>query len=335
MPSPNVLITAASRRVPLVQAFRRALHADGGGRVIVTDVNALSPAVYAGDRAYLAPLASDRSYLDEIFAIAHAERVGLIVPTIDDEMPLFASAADRFLEDGIRVAVSPESTTSICNDKYATCTALAAHGVAAAASYLPREIPSPAPLPLFIKPRFGRGSVGAFPVRNQRELDFFLTYVTTPVVQEFLDGPEFTIDMLCDFDGVPLAIVPRERVVIRAGVIDRGRTVKRASLLQLAEACAEALPFAGPVNLQCRIVGDRPVIFEINPRFSGGIPLTIEAGVDFASMLLRLARGQRVSPCIGRFRENLWMSNYESSVFLNEGQVRLEPLRRAGVAEVA
>jgi hypothetical protein len=41
----NVLITAASRRVPLVQAFRSALARQGGGRVVVTDVNAQSPAV--------------------------------------------------------------------------------------------------------------------------------------------------------------------------------------------------------------------------------------------------------------------------------------------------
>src|SRR4051812_29804435 len=55
----NVLITAASRRVPLVNAFRAALARQGGGRVVVTDVNALSPAVYSGDRAYLVPLTSD------------------------------------------------------------------------------------------------------------------------------------------------------------------------------------------------------------------------------------------------------------------------------------
>ena len=50
-------------------------------------------------------------------------------------------------------------------------------------------------------------------------------------------------------------------------------------------ACAAALRFVGPINIQCRIVDGRPVIFEINPRFSGGIPLTIEAGADFPLML--------------------------------------------------
>jgi carbamoyl-phosphate synthase large subunit len=321
----NVLITAASRRVPLVQAFRRAVMSCGGGSVIVTDVNPLSPAVYAADRAYRVPLASDAGYVDEVLAICKSERVGLVVPTIDDELTSFALAAPAFREGGVLVAVSCAETTAVCNDKYDTCRTLRANGIAAAASFLPRDLAAAPAFPLFVKPRFGRGSVGAYMIRTPRDLAFFVEYVSDPVVQEYLDGPEFTIDMLCDFSGRPLSIVPRERVVIRAGVSDRGRTSKDPRLLDLAVACAAALPFAGPVNIQCRIVAGRPIVFEINPRFSGGIPLTIEAGADFPRMLAQLALGRRVAPSIGRFRDNVWMTNYEASVFLEEGDIRLEP----------
>ncbi len=90
-----------------------------------------------------------------------------------------------------------------------------------------------------------RASAAAPSVRSRcaiaRELEFFLRLRPDPVVQEYLDGPEFTIDVLCDFEGAPLSIVPRERVVIRAGVIDRGRTVNDPRLIALAEAaCARA-----------------------------------------------------------------------------------------------
>jgi carbamoyl-phosphate synthase large subunit len=321
----NVLITAASRRVALVRAFRRALAPLGSGTVVVTDVNPLSPAVYAADRAYRVPMASDDGYIDEILAICRAERVGLVVPTIDDELTAFAVAAPAFLAAGVLVAVSPAATIAVCNDKYATCRTLSAAGTAAAASFLPGELSAAPTLPLFVKPRFGRGSVGAFMISTPRDLAFFVEYVADPVIQEYLDGPEFTIDMLCDFSGRPLSIVPRERVVIRAGVTDRGRTVKDPRLLDLAVSCAAALPFAGAVNIQCRMVGGRPIVFEINPRFSGGIPLTIEAGADFPQMLAQLALGRRVAPSIGRFRDNVWMTNYETSVFLEQGDIRLEP----------
>lgn len=328
----NVLITAASRRVPLVNAFRAALARQGGGRVVVTDVNALSPAVYSGDTAYRVPLTSDPGYLDEVLAICVAERIGMLIPTIDDELPIFSAAVARFAAQGVRVVVSPEETTLLCNDKYETCRVLREKGVPAAESFLPGGLPAEPTFPMFIKPNFGRGSVGAVTVRSRREFDFFLDYVDGPVIQEYLDGPEFTIDVLCDFSGRPLSIVPRERVVVRAGVIDRGRTVNDPALIDLARACVSALSFRGPINIQCRVHNGRPTVFEINPRFSGGIPLTIEAGADFPAMLLQLHAGRRVKPSIGQFRDQLWMTNYEASVFLDEARVRLEPLG-APVAE--
>jgi len=332
--SPNILITAASRRVPLVRAFQQALTGTGqGGRVVVTDVNPLSPAVYAADRAFRVPFASDPSYIDTVLAIALAEGIGLVVPTIDDELPVFGRALDRFAGHGIRVAVSSPDTTELCNDKYGTCRTLAAHGIDAASSWLAGELPADLPFPLFIKPRRGRGSIGAHAVRNQRELDFFLDYVSDPVVQGYLDGPEFTIDLLCDFSGRPVSVVPRRREVIRAGVIDRGCTVRDQRLIDLALACAGVLPLVGAVNIQCRMVDGRPVVFEINPRFSGGIPLTIAAGADFPRMLIDLARGRTVRPAIGRFRDRLWMTSFETSIFVDEAQIVLPAHQPAAAVE--
>lgn len=319
----NVLVTAGSRRVPLVQAFQRALSASGGGVVVVTDVNPMSPAVYAADRAFRVPLSKDPGYIDQILAVAIGEGVGLVVPTIDDELELFGRATGRFAAAGIRVAVSRPETTALCDDKFATCSLLRERGVAAAESWLPQDLPAVPSFPLFVKPRRGRGGVGAYAIRNARDLAFFLDYVADPIVQEYLDGPEFTIDLLCGFDGRVLSIVPRRRDVIRAGVIDRGCTVNNPALLALAESCAAALPFIGAVNIQCRVVKGRPVVFEINPRFSGGIPLTIESGADFPRMLVDLAAGREVAPAIGRFRDQLWMTNYEASVFLTDGEVEL------------
>ncbi len=162
-----------------------------------------------------------------------------------------------------------------------------------------------------------------FRASTPRELAFFLDYVPDPVVQEYLTGAEYTIDMLCDFRGRPLSVVPRERVVIRSGVIDRGRTSGDRSLIDVALACAGALDFVGAVNIQCRVADGRPVIFEINPRFSGGIPLTIAAGADFPRMLVELTLGRDVLPQIGRYQRELWMTSYESSVFVAEGDACL------------
>ena len=327
----NVLVTAASRRVALVHAFQRALAARTGGRVIVTDINPLSPAVHVADRAYLVPLSSSPDYLSEIGSICDAEDVRLVVPTIDDELTVFGEARERFRQAGAFAACSSAVTADACNDKNETCTRLAALGVPAARTYLPHQIPASIEFPLFIKPRVGRGAVDAHMIRDGRDLAYYLGGIDAPVVQEYLSGPEFTIDVLCDPRGRPISIVPRERVVVRSGVIDRGRTVKSRPLMNLAEQVCEAFLFTGALNIQCRMRGGEAAVFEINPRFSGGIDLTIAAGADFPNLLVQMALGRRLMPRIGEFRDDLWICKYETAVFV-QGSARELPTLADGQA---
>jgi len=218
------------------------------------------------------------------------------------------------------VVMAPHvETARICRDKLLTAAHLQRHGIRVAATWTPAQIRALAvPPPLFIKPRRGRGSVGAFPIRTPEQLRFFLEYVSDPVVQEYLEGPEYTIDVFCDLQGRPISAVPRERLVIRSGVTDRGRTVRSQVLMDLGVRCAEVLEFRGAVNVQCRVVGGTPVVFEINPRFSGGIQLTIAAGADFADWTIRAARGETMRPRLGEFTDGLRMSSHESSLFLTD-----------------
>src|SRR5260370_38385913 len=101
----TVLITAAARRVALVRAFRNAVEKFGRGRVITTDIKPLSPALYFGHKHHIVPLTTDRYYIPIIESICDAEEVGLVIPTIDDELPIFGRVIDRFNGLGIVVAV--------------------------------------------------------------------------------------------------------------------------------------------------------------------------------------------------------------------------------------
>src|SRR5262249_55209068 len=150
----NVLLTAGSRRVPLLRAFQRAVRSLApGASVVVTDVNALSPSVYVADRADEVPPSPDPGFLPAIQSLREREGIRLIGRTMDDELALFANAIDRFAAIGVRVAVSPSTTTALCDDKYATCRLLSDRGIAAAASFLPETMPASPAFPLFIKPR--------------------------------------------------------------------------------------------------------------------------------------------------------------------------------------
>ncbi|MBZ5495469.1 MAG: ATP-grasp domain-containing protein [Acidobacteriia bacterium] len=327
----NILITAASRRVPLIQGFVQALRRLGvRGNVVTSDMNALSPALYFSDRHYLVPLTTDKQYLPLIRSICFKERIHLLIPTIDDELPLFGAHAGSFLEMGVRVAVSGQETGTICNDKLRTVQFLAEKGIATPRTWLPHELDfGSLSYPLFLKPRQGRGSVGAHPINNEKELRFFSSYVADPVIQEYLPGREFTIDVLADFNGAIISAVPRERLVVRSGVTDRGQTWNHPALIDLGVRVAEALQIRGPANIQLKWYADRGTVFEVNPRFSGGINLTIAAGADFPAWLIEMRLGRRVRPALGKFTDSLLMTCYETALFLSSNVAAVGGMKQA------
>lgn len=314
----NILITAASRRVSLIQGFGQALKRLGlRGNVITSDMNVLSPGLYFSNRHYLVPLTTNRRYIPIIKSICFKERIHLLIPTIDDELQLFGSHAESFLEMGVRVAVSGAETGAICNDKHRTVQFLAGKGLPVPQSWLPEELNlGSLNYPLFLKPRHGRGSVGAHYIANEKELRFFLGYVPDPIVQRFLPGREFTIDVLADFSGKIISAVPRERLVVRSGVIDRGQTWNNPALIDLGVRVAEALQIRGPANIQLKWHREQGAVFEVNPRFSGGINLTMAAGADFPAWLIEMRLGRKVRSALGKFTDGLLMSCYETAVFL-------------------
>ncbi|MGD0308277.1 MAG: ATP-grasp domain-containing protein [Acidobacteriota bacterium] len=315
----NILITAASRRVPLIQGFVDAIKRLGArGNVITTDTNALSPGLYFSDRHYLVPLTTDTRYIPIIKSICFKERIHLLIPTIDDELVLFGTHAESFLEMGVRVAVSNAETGAICNDKHRTVQFLRGKSIPVPETWLPHELDfNNLAYPLFLKPRIGRGSVGAHFICSEKELRFFLDYVRDPIVQRYLPGREFTIDVLADFSGRIISAVPRERLVVRSGVTDRGRTWNCPALIDAGVRVAEALQIRGPANIQLKWHEETGTVFEVNPRFSGGINLTIAAGADFPSWLVEMRLGRKIRPALGRFTDGLLMTCYETALFLS------------------
>jgi carbamoyl-phosphate synthase large subunit len=116
--------------------------------------------------------------------------------------------------------------------------------------------------PLVVKPREGRGSVNVFSVQNEMQLRLFLDYVPNAIIQDNLDGTEFTVDVLSDLSGRVVSIVPRERLVIRAGVSDKGITRKNEAVMEFARDVAERLEIIGPANIQCKWNGSRVSLIE-------------------------------------------------------------------------
>lgn len=312
----NVLITAASRRVALVRSFRVALK-DCRCKVISVDNDTNSPALFFSHNHYKVPLVNDPQYLPGIERIVNREDIKLIIPTIDQELMLWAENKDYFEKKGVHVSISPPETINICGDKWETFQFFKEHNFPFPGTYLPGMLTYSMKYPLFIKPRAGRGSVNSYRIKNKKELDFFLDYVPDPLVQDYLEGKEFTVDAFYSADHRLISFVPRYRLVIRSGVSDKGRTFKHLELARLVKEIGNKMKFSGAINIQGKIFKNEITFFEINPRFSGGIQLTTAAGENFADYIIREMEGEALSPRLGKYRDHLTMTSFEDSLFLD------------------
>jgi len=321
----NVVFTCIGRRVSLLQCFRQAAkQLKIKARFLGTDTTELSSALQLCDEGFLVKPTTHAGYIRQLLSIVKANDVKLLVPTVDLDLKLLAENKPRFAALGCRVLVSSPEVIEICQDKRKTYRFLVEHGfdtplTTTVRSALSRQIPRrKLTWPCFLKPWDGYASRGNAVVNSRQELLFFARRIPNAICQEFVKGTEHTCDAYVDFDMKVRCVVPRRRIEVRAGEVSKGQIVKHALIMSRAAHLVETLR-AGPgvVTLQLFLTPDGKVKFiEINPRFGGGVPLSIQAGANFPKWILQELLGRRTNIRFDGFRDGLTMLRYDSEVWL-------------------
>jgi carbamoyl-phosphate synthase large subunit len=255
-----------------------------------------------------------------VLQICRDQRIQVLFPIIDEELPLFADAAFTLARAGVHVVTNPPEVVRRASDKWRTYQWCREHGVRCPQTWMPSD--SGFTFPAVVKPRSGRGSVGVSVVRDERALEHHLAQRQDRIIQEYVEGPEYTVDILADAGGKVISAVPRERLVTKAGMCTKGRTVSDRRLIDAAVRIAELFPLTprGNVQLKCSPRDGEYYLIEVNPKFGAGLPLTTAAGVNMPLLLLRMLRGEPVPRMVGQFRENLVMLRHWAEVFVKEEQ---------------
>ncbi len=312
--SVTVLVTGmgSTTSISVLKALR--LERELGLRVLGTDTNVASEIAGSTmcDAFERVPPASDPAFVSALLGICSRCRVDVLFPVVDAELGPVARAVAQFAAIGVFVWVSPPSAIAACNDKRQTSRVLTDAGVPAARTWIGEEARGLGAdqFPVIVKPAAGVSSRDVYRVESAGDLARALGLVPEPVVQAYLDPPEFTIDVLSDAAGAVLAAVPRERLETKAGISTKGRTVDDPALVRIGSDAARVLGIRGACNVQCRIGRCGPEVFEVNPRFSGGLPLTVAAGVNGPALLVRLACGVPVPADAFHFQDGLVMARY-------------------------
>jgi len=224
----------------------------------------------------------------------------------------------EFEKNDVFLLISDASVINICNDKYRTYEFFKKNNILTPKSHLSVDEIKKTKCQYIVKPRDGMGSQEVYRAKNAKELEFFSNYIDDPIIQEFIEGKEYTIDVFCDRGGRVASCVPRERLQIRGGEVSQAITRNHKKIISQAVEICEKLRGIGPLTLQCieDFNGDIYWI-EINPRFGGGVPLSMEAGIDYGKMIRECAEGKIVASQMYCFKPDFVMLRYDEAVFLN------------------
>jgi carbamoyl-phosphate synthase large subunit len=320
----NVLFTCVGRRVSLLERFRAA------GRqlaiethIIGTDSSPMSAALHLCDSKCVVPPVRHPDYLDQLLGIVSKHHVNLLVPTTDLDLKLLARNKPAFEALACCVLVSRPEVIATCQDKRQSFQFLTQNGFDTphtlnAAEALNRRDLS---YPCFLKPWDGHASRGTAKVENRQELEIMAARIPNCIVQEFVEGSEYTCDVFVDFDMNVRCVVPRERIETRGGEVSKGRTVRNEAIMSRTRDLVETIG-AGPGVITIQLIvdaGGKINFIEINPRFGGGVLLSIRAGADFPRWILEQLAGREPDIEFGRFKDNLTMLRYDSEVWIEPG----------------
>ncbi len=306
-----VLVTGAGG--PAGVAVIRWLRA-AGHRVIAADASEAAVGLRLADGAAVIEPADQPGFVESMATAARVAGASVLVPTIAEEMLALAAGRGELEAAGLSTWLPHPDAVLNCTDKWRFAKVVQATSLASPATNLGSA--DGVEGPWIVKPRHGRGSRDVMAVDDPRELAVAIARVPDPLVQTRLAGREFTADALIGPDGSAVGIVPRWRLETRGGISTRGETfVDHNLIVDVAELLA-ALGVRGPANVQGFVGEDGVASFmEVNPRFSGGLPLSLAAGADLVGEYVNGIQGMALRPESCMFREGVVMMRYFEDVF--------------------
>jgi len=298
----------------------RSLKQTTSHELVGVDMDPEGAGLFLADAADRVPPATDDDWVPSMARIAQQHDVDVIVPTVDEELSQLPDLRSALPEVGI---VAPrQHVIEVALDKYRTSRVLAAAGHDIPRTWLGtavEEIPEDA-YPLIGKPRAGRGSRGIERLDSASDLRAFVAAADDPaqiILQEWIDGTEYTTSVVATGDDRLLGVVPKEAIEKQGSTV-RGVTRETPAVDQSCRDICETLEPAGPINVQ-QILDDDGTAYtiEINPRFSSTACLTVAAGVDELDLLIRDAAGESVDS-LGAYDPDTHLIRYRDHLFVSE-----------------
>ncbi|AWW73149.1 carbamoyl-phosphate synthase large subunit [Erythrobacter sp. KY5] len=249
------------------------------------------------DRFVALPRADSPDYLSALRNLVRESAAQVLIPLAEAELArlLEAQAIGLYFESAVMVTAN-ERSLSVGLDKLATAQALQAAGIPSPESGIV-GVDQPGDYDVIVKPRCGQGSKGLLQLRRQ-DFDTQTKARSGDIWQRWLKSREneFTCGLV-RFVGMPTRSLSFRRA-LKGGLTGSGEVVHDPRIDAVCKEVAETLDLDGAINVQLRMDGGNPTIFEINPRFSSTVGFRHRLGFQ---------------DCVWSIVNRLWLAsgNYE------------------------
>ncbi len=315
----NILITSAGRRVSLIKFFKielKKIFVDA--KVFTTDFNPeLSSACNIADGFFSICRVTDTNYIQSLLKICIENKIKILIPTIDTELLVLSKNIQLFKNNNIELVISDFETIEVFRNKRLTHDFFEKFNINCAKEFDKTNCE----FPIYIKPIDGSRSVDNYTIfKNEQLTDYHLENEKLMFL-EYLDHSkhtEFTIDMYYDKNSHLKCLVPRQRLEIRDGEVNKAITKLERFNDEIWNKLQFVAGFRGCVTLQIFVNNNTNDIYgiEINPRFGGGFPLSYLAGANFVKWIIEEYLLNQPIEIFQDWEKNLMMLRYDDEVLV-------------------
>ena len=268
-----------------------------------TDYFPSAVGLYWVDKGYilpdiLKPEIKDSEWIDALINVINQEEIDIVFPGLDFEIPILAknkSAIEK--KTGAILLVSSKEVVKIGDDKWETVNYLKNNGFNYPNSSLENTVESfiqSNPFPLIVKPRFGHTSENVFIVKNKKELNEAVETCDKPIIQEYIQNSEKEYTCGATFiDNEILTLISLRRT-LKNGNTQQAFCERTDEIDAYIKKLTLSIKPFGPINFQLRLKNRSPVVFEINPRFSGTTPIRALFNVNEVDAVIRKLTGSKL-----------------------------------------
>jgi carbamoyl-phosphate synthase large subunit len=310
----NILISSSGRRVELVNLFKTAIKEyQIDSKLLGLDASKSAPTSKFVDEFILSPKIDDIKFKKFLYETVKNKSIGLIIPTVDTELEFYSMIKDDLKNKfNCLVLISDYQIISIFRNKLLSHDFFISHGFKSPKLYSRFDQIT---FPVFVKPKDGSSSIGAFKVDNSLELDYQIKKNPQVMIQEYIQGIEYSVDVFNYINNKNVSIVARERIQVRSGEISKGRLVKDELITSTIQKLISTFKFIGNITIQIIKRNNEIYFIEINPRFGGGTPISIMAGARSCHYVLDIMM-EKPLLSYPDIKEEGYFSRFDQTVFL-------------------